>query len=52
MVIAETSVLVEETSQNRYQNCVFLQGKLQWPPASLGAHLFYEKANSLPDPLV
>lgn len=52
MVIAKTSVLVEETSQNRYQNCVFLQGKLQWPPASLGAHLFYEKANSLPDPLV
>ena len=52
MVIARTSVLVEETSQNRYQNCVCLQGELQWPPVSLGTHLFYEKANSLPDPPV
>ena len=52
MVIARTSVLVEETSQNRYQDCVYLQGELQWPPAFLDAHLFYEKANSLPNPPV
>ena len=51
MVLARTSVfLVGGISGNGYQNCLGLQGELQLPLASLGAHFFYEKANSFPDP--